>query len=296
MYSSYLSSITSKVSSIRQNLLQSEADGDTPDDTHLCRVLRTYYTDEKRVALPPWLPPDPRAPPPLVVQPVYSQPGVGASYGLPSQPGQQAGGLSSLWSAQPPAQQAGNNGSLRSRPGTAGQRPNPFAQQQLEVAPRPLPSQKAGSYQGIYNRNDAASPIPPGSAGSAGGPMTAAQRLKAKVNRKSPSMTDMGTTGAGANVRANSYDSSIARPNTGGGSYEDRFMPSGNGGGGGSERPFMAATSPWASNESEFGGGGYIPPAPSSSRSRPQGLPSGGPGGARRAPGLPGGGPRGGGR
>ena len=126
--------------------------------------------------------------------------------------------------------------------------------------------------------------------------MTAAQRLKAKVNRKSPSMTDMGTTGAGANVRANSYDSSIARPNTGGGSYEDRFMPSGNGGGGGSERPFMAATSPWASNESEFGGGGYIPPAPSSSRSRPQGLPSGGPGGARRAPGLPGGGPRGGGR
>ncbi|RAL63566.1 hypothetical protein DID88_003610 [Monilinia fructigena] len=81
MYSSYFNSITSKVTSIRQNIFQGEADGDTEDDTYLCRVMRTYYIQEKKQNLPAWLPPDPRGPTPSpVVQPVYTQP-VGSTYG-----------------------------------------------------------------------------------------------------------------------------------------------------------------------------------------------------------------------
>lgn len=74
--------------------------------------------------------------------------------------------------------------------------------------------------------------------------------------------------------------------NANAGSYEDRFAPSGGGAGG--NKPFIASNSPWASSESEFGGGGYEAPAP---RRAPQGLPSG-PGAGRRGPGLPSG-PRG---
>jgi len=67
--------------------------------------------------------------------------------------------------------------------------------------------------------------------------------------------------------RGNSYGSSGTT-----GNYEDRFMPSDNayGGGGRSEKPFVAATSPWASSESEFSGVAY-----GSGRPRPVGLPRG---------------------
>lgn len=53
-------------------------------------------------------------------------------------------------------------------------------------------------------------------------------------------------------------------------------------------KPFVAATSPWASSESEFSGAGYGGGAQAGGRT---GLPSG-PGAGRRGPGLPSG-PRG---
>ena len=56
--SSLLTSSTEKYNTLRRTL-QSEADGDTEDDSHISRALRNYYTDAGR-GLPPWLPPDPK--------------------------------------------------------------------------------------------------------------------------------------------------------------------------------------------------------------------------------------------
>ncbi|QUC22503.1 uncharacterized protein UV8b_06744 [Ustilaginoidea virens] len=127
-YSSILTRTTSQISSLRSTLLSSDNDGDTDDDTHVCRVLRNYYADKGR-PLPAWLPPDPKTA--AVPQPLYAQP-QGASAGVGVGVGQPSPGLSSLWDSAPPAQPQ----SLR-----AGRRPRE------DVLPRPLPSQRAGSYQ-----------------------------------------------------------------------------------------------------------------------------------------------------
>lgn len=292
-FSSLLTTTTSRVASIRQNLLPSENDGDTDDDTHLCRVLRAYYTEKGR-NFPAWLPPDPKAPPPVVVQPVYAQSNVGARYGgLQNQGAAGGGALSSLWDSQPQPQQAAPQ-SLRPARGAMGGSPaarqNPFTRQQNTLEPqvqaRPLPSQRAGSYQtagaGAFGRAPA-SVTPPGSSSG----VSAQDRLKKKLGQgRAGSNPSMGTAAAQVQ-RNNSYGSTTSRG--GGDNYEDRFMPSGGGyGGSGGDRPFVAATSPWASNESEFGGGGYGYDAPAPAR---QGLPNG-PAAGRRGPGLPSG-PRG---
>lgn len=62
--STLLTTTTSKYTTLRRQLLplsSDERDGDTDDDTHVCRVLRAYYT-EKSKPFPTWLPPDPRRP------------------------------------------------------------------------------------------------------------------------------------------------------------------------------------------------------------------------------------------
>jgi hypothetical protein len=310
-FSSLLTTTTSRVASIRQNLLPSENDGDTDDDTHLCRVLRAYYTEKGR-PFPGWLPPDPKAPPPVVVAPVYSQPGVGSRYGgMQTQGGAGGGALSSLWDSQPQGQAQQDPASLRQGRGgppmrnvgggPGAQRQNPFMRQQNtqepQVQARPLPSQRAGSYQtagvGAYGRGDTQTPP-----GSSSGPLTARERLKrgltpqnaraASPSNASPRMVDT----VQSVQRANSYGSS--KPG-GSDNYEDRFAPGGayGGGGGVGEKPFVAATAPWASNEAEFSGSGYgggYDSGASRSGAR-QGLPSG-PGAGRRGPGLPSG-PRG---
>ncbi|APA15174.1 hypothetical protein sscle_14g099440 [Sclerotinia sclerotiorum 1980 UF-70] len=229
MYSSYFNSITSKVTSIRQNIFQGEADGDTEDDTYLCRVMRTYYLQEKKQNLPAWLPPDPRGPHPSpVVQPVYSQP-VGSTYGQ-----------------APPA--AGGSQGLNSLFGGATGRTN---------APSPPPgSLRAARATGGPARSQ--SPFATQGA-SATGSLSARDRLKMGRSKGSAINTNVSAMGDA------SYDSG----------YENRFASQDGG-----EKPFMAATSPWASNAAEFGGGGYEPPR------RGVGLPSGGPAAGRR-PGLP---------
>ncbi|CAN8096047.1 unnamed protein product [Discula destructiva] len=105
-YSNIASRVNNSVSTLSRNLLNSEADGDTEDDTHVCRVLRQYYT-EKNTGFPTWLPPDPKAPPPVIVQQPYQQQqqqqqqgGIPSRYGAAGggiQTTQGASGLSSLW-------------------------------------------------------------------------------------------------------------------------------------------------------------------------------------------------------
>ncbi|KAE8446602.1 hypothetical protein EG329_011795 [Mollisiaceae sp. DMI_Dod_QoI] len=294
-FSNLLTTTTSRVASIRQNLLPSENDGDTEDDTHLCRVLRAYYTEKGR-PFPGWLPPDPKAPPSVVVQPVYTT-NVGARYGgLQNQGAGGSGSLSSLWDSQPQQQQQeppiglrqGRGGRLGPGGGAAA-RQNPFARQannpEPQIQARPLPSQRAGSYQ-TASAFGGQGQTPPGSSSG----LSAKDRLKKNFRGERAASPAMGGTSASMAdpqvQRSNSYGNS-----GGGGNYEDRFMPQGAVGGpsGGGDKPFMAATSPWASSEAEFGGGGYG--YSSGGGSSRQGLPSG-PAAGRRGPGLPSG-PRG---
>lgn len=173
----------------------------------------------------------------------------------------------------------GRGGRLAAGGGAARQ--NPFARQantpEPQVQARPLPSQRAGSYQtaGAFGAGPAATP--PGSSSG----LSAKDRLKKNFRGERAASPAMGSASMVDPVqRSNSYGSS----GVSGGNYEDRFMPQGAGGGG--DKPFMAATSPWASSEAEFGGSGY-----GGGGGARQGLPSG-PAAGRRGPGLPSG-PRG---
>lgn len=107
-YSNILTKTSTQISTIRSNLLSSEADGDTEDDTHVCRVLRAYYSEKGRPR-PGWLPADPKAAAPAP-QPMYAQPQAGSRYGGFQQQGnnshnQGQGGFSSLWDSNPSQQQ-----------------------------------------------------------------------------------------------------------------------------------------------------------------------------------------------
>ncbi|KAK2608405.1 hypothetical protein QQS21_003091 [Conoideocrella luteorostrata] len=253
-YSNILTKTTSQISSLRSTLLSSENDGDTDDDTHVCRVLRNYYTDKGR-PLPNWLPPDPKAPAP-VPQALYAPSSqVGARYGglNTHQGGSGAaaaaggGGLSSLWDSAP--QQGGapppsvQSQGLRTRPGGmpsrgagagAGLMPG-----REEIQARPLPSQRAGSYQNAMPHSGAGGGGAGAGAGAAGG-ASAQDRLKQRL------------WGAARQPSPSQAGSQFQPPGGGGGggpggaSYEDRFAPggpygppggAGGGGGGGQRRP-----------------------------------------------------------
>lgn len=241
--SSYLSGLltttTSRYASLRSLIPSSasEADGDTPDDTHLCRVLRAYYIEKGR-ALPSWLPPDPRSAQPA--QNLYGQPtsNVGAGYGgLNASGGGGGNKLGSLWDREPsngPAptqptslrQQGRGPSSNNLRGGHAARDPMIRSQTTTSaetVQARPLPSQKAGSYQ---------TSTPPPSAGSG----SAQDRLKQRL--------------WGAARAANPVVS--APPNQSAPAQQQR-TPAGRDG----DRPFVAATAPWASTEDEYARGGY---------------------------------------
>jgi hypothetical protein len=170
--SSYLNNLltntTSRYTNLRRQLLSDENDGDTEEDSHISRVLRAYYTEKAR-PYPQWLPPDPRAPQPQPAQQQFvSSAGRVQGQGAPVGRG---GGLSDLWDNPGPQQQAqqplslrrGAGGGAAGRPlqGRMGNSLTPEPQGQG----RPLPSQRAGSYQSSMGRG-AADPSPPPSAGS----------------------------------------------------------------------------------------------------------------------------------
>ncbi|KYK61650.1 hypothetical protein DCS_02793 [Drechmeria coniospora] len=258
-YSNILTRTTSQISSLRATLLSSDADGDTEDDTHVCRVLRNYYNDKGR-PLPPWLPPDPKAAVP-VPQTLYAQPQAGSRYGLGA-PQQQGGGaaggpLSSLWdsagpSSGPPPSRPQNLRAGRSMPvgmmvgtargggggggggggvgvgGGAPPPPPPASAWDDGNGARPLPSQRAGSYQPA-----AAGAVPAGTSAQErlrqrfwGGTSSRTQSpLQNSVSQQGPFQPPGGGAGAGA------------APS----SYDDRYAPdsaydAGGGGGGGDPR------------------------------------------------------------
>lgn len=175
-YASIVTKTSSQISSLRSTLLSGEADGDTEDDTHVCRVLRNYYTDKGRPR-PSWLPADPKAaqPPP---QTLYAQPQLGSRYGGLNNSAQGGGGgglpasasLASLWdsgaSGQQPVQAPQ---SLRAGRGGGSGMLHPNGRE--EVASRPsLPGQRSGSYSSVS-----------GQAGGSGGGATAQDRLRQRL-------------------------------------------------------------------------------------------------------------------
>ncbi|KAL6700892.1 Sec1-binding region of Mso1 domain-containing protein [Trichoderma pleuroticola] len=257
-YSNLVTKTSSQISNLRSTLLSSEADGDTEDDTHVCRVLRNYYTEKGR-PFPNWLPPDPKAPPPQMTQAVYAQSQVGSRYGGlggPQQPG--AGGLSSLWDngpAQPPQPQIPQ--SLRAgRPATT--QPGPSSRDELLGRGGQAP--RAGSYSGP-------GPAPAGSA---------QDRLKQRL------------WGTRTTSPSSSNGNGPFQPPPGGGSaghqsqgsYEDRFAPGGSydnsrGGGGGGGQPFVGANAPWSSDGGPYSAGGGGGGGGAANGVRRKGLPSG---------------------
>ncbi|KAI0540175.1 Sec1-binding region of Mso1-domain-containing protein [Xylaria digitata] len=273
-YSNIVGATTSKISNLQRSYFSGEADGDTEDDTHVCRVLRSYYT-EKGKPFPGWLPPDPKAPPPAAA--VYSQPSqVGSRYGGLGQQ-QQGGSLSSLWDNNSVSQPQEVQSLRRGRGVPPPMRNNdarnsPFRNSDPmagngrdDTQARPLPSQRAGSYQTQGGFGSASTPA----AGAGGG--SAQDRLKQRL---------FGGSRTASPVAGGPFNPPSQRGSGGGsGDYEDRFAPGGmydsgsNRGGGGGDRPYMGSNSPWSNNGADLsssGDGGR----PTGGR-RPVGLPSG---------------------
>lgn len=184
--SSYLSNIltntTSKYNTLRRNLLSDEVDGDTEDDSHLCRALRAYYTEQNK-AFPPWLPNDPKRSASMQTttssftsslrqQSSQQTPTINAPQGSGR------GGLSDLWDTPGQRQPSPQPQSLRVR---AQDRSGSYQGRSQGgdnlAAPRPLPSQRAGSYQStMAQQQQGNDPSPPASSGG-----TAQERLKARL-------------------------------------------------------------------------------------------------------------------
>lgn len=193
------STVTSRIANLRKALTKDaeEDDPDNEDCSHVSNVLRAYYTEKGRT-FPEWLPPDPKkpAPTPVAVN-QYGQYGntYGNQYGAQPSHGRGGsggrGGLSDLWdsspapaqpqvqslrTARPTPQSLKSNDPGMSQP-NAGVMTSNFGQP--SAGARPLPSQRAGSYQN--------------SPGAAPGTMGSRDRLRARLQggnnsgRNSPS-------------------------------------------------------------------------------------------------------------
>ncbi|KAI5461526.1 Sec1-binding region of Mso1-domain-containing protein [Mariannaea sp. PMI_226] len=245
-YSNLLTKTSSQISNLRSTLLSGEADGDTEDDTHVCRVLRGYYAEKGR-PLPAWLPPDPKGAA-QTPQPLLVNNNVGQRYGslgsIPQQPG--GGGLSSLWdsngpgSGQPPTTQ-----SLR-----AGRASMPNVGNDIQR--RPVPK----TYNTVGNVTQAAAAG--GGGGAAGGGIAGASSAQNLLRQRL-----WGARTTSPSQPANSQGPFA--PPSGGGNYEDRFAPGGMYDSSGGDKPVMSANAPWADGGDDFSG----------RPSRRQGLPSG---------------------
>ena len=202
---SLLTSTTSRYASLRRNLTSSSEDDSNitdPEDSHVSRVLRAYYTEKGR-PFPAWLGTDPREAakaqqkenPYVTSRPMGSLRGNSSTNDTAERPGQ-ARGLSDLWSDSPGQAPVEERSSLRRGP-LGGRRmpaqPQQQQQQQESLNVRPLPSQRAGSYQAQNQayaqqqqqqqlrrdgRTNSPGP-PPGSSGSG----SAQERLKARLGR-----------------------------------------------------------------------------------------------------------------
>lgn len=221
-FSNLLTNTTSRYNSLRRTILKNEDDGDTEDDSHISRVLRAYYTEKGR-PFPPWLPPDPNDRRAITPQPYaqqqggyFTSAGGRSQYGAMQAQHAQAsrGSLNDLWDtpAANPAPAAPQ--SLRAgRRTPGGARPEPSSTLAPPAQARPLPSQRAGSYQSISSQSTvrpAYEPSPPSTSG--GG--TAQERLKARLwggaRSGSPSNSMLAS---GAPQSSSSYDQSAGGGN-----------------------------------------------------------------------------------
>lgn len=258
--STWSSTFSSRIATLRKALTKDaeEDDPDYEDCSHVSNVLRAYYTEKGRT-FPEWLPPDPKkpAPAPVPQQNMYSQygGGYGSQYGgqqdyaRNSSSGQ--GGLSDLWDASPaaPPPQAQSlraprptPQALRSHDGSMNQSQGlgPSYAQQSSAA-RPLPSQRAGSFQNTAMANSPA--------------MGSRDRLRARLQGGGSGRSSPAPQGQPSySGSANSYDSS-----SGGSPYVSASEPWS----GGSGNPYYDSG---PSNPNSYGA------AP---RPRPGGLPSG---------------------
>ncbi|KAK4204319.1 Sec1-binding region of Mso1-domain-containing protein [Triangularia verruculosa] len=276
-YSSLLTNASTNITKLQRTYFAGESDGDTEDDTHVCRVLRNYYT-EKGSPFPGWLPPDPKAPPPQ--QPVLAQQQQGRYGGLNNQagPGGSQTRLNSLWDNNKGGQQQGQQ-QQQQQQGSASSR-NPFAAggqtgapMQQDNRPQVQSLRTGGSYQGS-GRPDGMSPT-----GSAASGTSAQEKLKQRLwgggaRTTSPSAGGPFQPPAPQQQQAPPPQQAAGgRRNWGGaaapeGGYSSRR----------DERPVMSANAPWADGGFEYpasgngGGGGRSYGLPSGPRG---GLPSG---------------------
>jgi hypothetical protein len=281
--SSYLNNLltntTSRYNNLRRQLLSDDNDGDTEDDSHISRVLRAYYTEKGR-PFPQWLPPDPKAPQPAPTQFASSS---GRQQGqAPPMGGRSSGGLSDLWDSPQQQQQPQEPLSLRRNAGGRGggarpQHGRPGMGNSLTPEPqsqgRPLPSQRAGSYQNTFSQGgrQQADASPPPSAGSG---TTAQERLKARLwgRSNSPAQSASSDGGSVASSRMGGYE----RPGAQGGrpQYSDErsqsYGSTGSGGGRQQGSYNMSSNSPWVGNDDPYGPGYDSGPPP------PRGPPGGG--------------------
>lgn len=286
--SQYLNSLITttnqRYNNLRQKLLDSDADGDTEDDSHISRVLRAYYTEKGR-PFPQWLPPDPRGSQQTLTQFASSS---GRQQGQAQPVGGRGGGLSDLWDNPGQQQQPQEPLSLRRTAGGRGAGARPLQGRQnmgnsLTPEPqsqgRPLPSQRAGSYQsnltsGGRPQSDVS---PPPSAGSG---TTAQERLKARLWGRSNSSQSTTSDTASASSRAGSYERPAPQSGRAPVAYSnDRNDSYGNsaGAGGRQQSSFsqMSSNSPWVGNDDPYGPGYDSGPPQRGAPGGRVGLPSG---------------------
>ncbi|QKX57102.1 uncharacterized protein TRUGW13939_04210 [Talaromyces rugulosus] len=155
--STTISSLGTRLNGLRRAITSGEEadDPDNEDSSHISNVLRAYYAEKGR-SFPQWLPPDPKTPTPqprmVATQASYQQGSNTYAQG-PGQPAPRGGGLGDLWSDGPSQPPLSQTASLRNRPArgqvaSANLRPMQSQTPPPEsISRRPLPSQRAGSYQ-----------------------------------------------------------------------------------------------------------------------------------------------------
>ncbi|EAW08726.1 uncharacterized protein ACLA_096590 [Aspergillus clavatus NRRL 1] len=173
--SSAISNLGTRLNSLRRAITSGDEadDPDNEDCSHISNVLRAYYAEKGR-PYPAWLPPDPKAPSPAPSRTIATtqiQPGTyGQGPAMATSAQGRGGGLSDLWgdsgAAQPPAPQTASLRRGRLTPGSAGAplsmvhsapggsmatppSASPTPPMGQPSGARPLPSQRAGSYQSM---------------------------------------------------------------------------------------------------------------------------------------------------
>lgn len=226
---SYLNSLSGHVANIRRLIPtsmspESDLSVNDPEDSHVSRVLRAYYTEKGR-PFPPWLGPDPRAPSQAV--PVYANAMGQRNQGVAPSMGSARGGrgLGDLFGdsqgSEAPQQESMSLRQPR-RPAVGRAPASSGVYNDTSHAARPLPSQRVGSYQNRPN----ASAIPPSNATLA--PETDLRRAPSAQDRLKARFGGGGRSGSAASNRSTGSAVSANAPwQTGGDEY------SGHGGYGG---------------------------------------------------------------